>query len=269
MPAKLTQRDRVAEIAARIEPPEPIKIEPDIISFAVNTLRYTSLDPWQRDFLSDSEHKRVILNCARQTGKSSMVAIRAIYEALTTPGSLILVISPTFRQSMLLFSKIMRFYDMAGRPVSPIKETETQLRLENDSWVVSLPSSEANVRGFSKVDFIAVDEAARVGADVYAAIMPMLLVSGGRIVMLSTPWSYNNFYSDVWHNNDNDWHKVKITADDCPRITKEAIRIQRENMLSWQFDQELYCSFESSQTQLLSEQAIKALFIEHVEEWSL
>src|SRR5665647_1835575 len=129
MPAKLTQRDRVAEVAARIEPPEPIKIEPDIISFAVNTLRYTSLDSWQRDFLRDTEHKRVILNCARQTGKSSMVAIRAIYEALTTPGSLILVISPTFRQSMLLFSKIMRFYDMAGRPVLPIKETETQLRL--------------------------------------------------------------------------------------------------------------------------------------------
>src|SRR5665647_1289880 len=94
-------------------------------------------------------------------------------------------------------------------------------------------------------------------------------VSGGRIVMLSTPWSYNNFYSDVWHNNDNDWHKVKITADDCPRITKEAIEIQRANMLSWQFDQELFCSFESSQTQLLSEQAIKSLFIEHVEIWSL
>jgi tRNA(Met) C34 N-acetyltransferase TmcA len=269
MPAKLTRADRVNEIAARIEPPTPRHIEPDIISFAVNTLRFTQLDSWQSDFLTDTQHKRVILNCARQTGKSSMVAIRAIYEALTTPGSLILVISPTFRQSMLLFSKIMRFYDTAERPILPIKETETQLRLENDSWIVSLPSSEANVRGFSKVDFIAVDEAARVGADVYAAIMPMLLVSGGRIVMLSTPWGYDNFYSDVWHNNDNDWHKVKITADACPRITKEAIAIQRENMLSWQIDQELYCSFESSQLSLLSESAIKSLFAEHVELWSL
>src|SRR5665647_2308702 len=94
-------------------------------------------------------------------------------------------------------------------------------------------------------------------------------VSGGRIVMLSTPWSYNNFYSDVWHNNDNDWHKVKITADDCPRITKEAIEIQRANMLSLQSDLEHYCSFQAAEAELLIEEGMQPFFSESVEQWSL
>jgi hypothetical protein len=78
-------------------------------------------------------------------------------------------------------------------------------------------------------------------------------------VLCSTPWGYRGFLSDTWHAL-NDWLKVKITADECPRITPEAIRIQRDNMLSWQFQQELNCSFESSQLSLLSELAIQAMF---------
>ena len=49
-------------------------------------------DPWQRDLLTSTD-ERVILNCSRQSGKSTSVAILALHHALTTPGSVVLILS--------------------------------------------------------------------------------------------------------------------------------------------------------------------------------
>src|SRR5262249_28848824 len=55
-------------------------------------------DPWQRDFLRCAD-RRVLLNCCRQSGKSTAVAARALHTALFAPRSLVLLLSPTQRQS--------------------------------------------------------------------------------------------------------------------------------------------------------------------------
>jgi hypothetical protein len=46
-------------------------------------------DPWQGDLLR-SASDRVLLNCCRQSGKSTMTAVIALHRALYHPGSLIL-----------------------------------------------------------------------------------------------------------------------------------------------------------------------------------
>ena len=270
MPAKLTHRDRVTELEQTIAPPPPKHIEPDIISFAENTLGLKPLDTWQRDLLT-SDARKVILNICRQAGKSTIAATMAIYESLTIPDSLTLLVSPSLRQSTLLFSKVMHFYDLAGRPVDTDKETQTELKLANGSEIYSLPSNETSIRGFSKPSSIIIDEAARADSTlIAAALMPMLLISeSSRIWLISTPWGYGTYYEKTYHDPDNGWLKIEVNAYGCPRISEKAIESQRANLLDWQFKQELLCSFESSQTQLLSEHAIKALFIEHVELWSL
>ena len=70
-------------------------------------------DPWQRDLLNATD-ERIILNCARQSGKSTIVAIRALHHALTNSGSLVLILSPTQRQSGELFNKITKYYRESG-----------------------------------------------------------------------------------------------------------------------------------------------------------
>ena len=70
-------------------------------------------DPWQCDLLTSTD-ERVILNCSRQTGKSTSVAILALHHALTTRDSVVLIISPSLRQSELLFEKISTFYRKLG-----------------------------------------------------------------------------------------------------------------------------------------------------------
>jgi hypothetical protein len=73
-------------------------------------------DGWQGDFLRSSAD-RVLLNCSRQSGKSTMSAVIALHRALYHPGSLVLCLAPALRQSQELFAKIAGFYRDLGRPV--------------------------------------------------------------------------------------------------------------------------------------------------------
>src|SRR5919107_914147 len=144
-------------------------------------------DGWQADFLRSSAD-RVLLNCSRQSGKSTMSAVIALHRALYHPGSLVLCLAPALRQSQELFAKIAGFYRDLGRPVSPIGERKLSLELENGSRIITLPGTEKTIRGFSGVSLLIVDEAARVEDELYFAVRPMLAVSGGALIMLSTPY---------------------------------------------------------------------------------
>src|ERR671917_48173 len=143
-------------------------------------------DAWQEDLLR-STSDRVLLNCCRQSGKSTMSGVIALHRALYHPGSLILCLAPALRQSQELFGKVAGFYRDLGRPVSPLGERKLSLELENGSRIVTLPGSEKTVRGFSGAGLLLVDEAARVDDQLYFAIRPMLAASGGALMMLSTP----------------------------------------------------------------------------------
>ena len=55
-------------------------------------------DPWQTDVLR-ARDQRLCLNVHRQGGKSTVAAILAVHEALYSPGCLVLMVSPSQRQS--------------------------------------------------------------------------------------------------------------------------------------------------------------------------
>ncbi len=120
-------------------------------------------DPWQCDLLTSTD-ERVILNCSRQTGKSTSVAILALHHALTTRDSVVLIISPSLRQSELLFEKISTFYRKLGRPGGTDAHSATALKLRNGSCILALPGSESTIRGFSP-SMVLVDEAARISEE--------------------------------------------------------------------------------------------------------
>ena len=97
-------------------------------------------DAWQEDLLR-STSDRVLLNCSRQSGKSTMSGVIALHRALYHPRSLILCLAPALRQSQELFAKIATFYRDLGRPVAPQGERKLSLELENASRIITLPGS--------------------------------------------------------------------------------------------------------------------------------
>src|SRR5262249_29830427 len=61
-----------------------------------------------------SESKRGILNCSRQWGKSTVTAAKAVYHATHEPDSLVVVVSPSARQSGEFVRKARGFAARAG-----------------------------------------------------------------------------------------------------------------------------------------------------------
>jgi len=217
-------------------------------------------DPWQEDVLR-SDSKRIILNCARQSGKSTVTAILALHHALYNNDALVLIVSPSLRQSSEMFKTIIRFYHDLGKPVPADKETALTLQLTNKSRIVSLPSREGTVRGFSGVSLLVIDEAAHVPDDLYYAVRPMLTVSQGRLILLSTPHGRKGFFFEAW-TKEKGWLKIKIGADQCPRLTPQVIEEERASMPSWRFRQEYYNSFEAGAESLFSPDSIKRAFVD-------
>jgi hypothetical protein len=152
-------------------------------------------DDWQRRVLRSSANRLLI--CAnRQAGKSTVAAVLGLHAALFDPGALVVLVSPTLRQSGELFRKITGAYSRLGRPIPRAAESATTLELAHGSRVVSLPGSPETIRGFSAVDLLVVDEAARVTDAMFAAVSPMLAVSGGRLVLISSPRGARGYFHE-------------------------------------------------------------------------
>jgi len=107
------------------------------------------LDPWQERMVS-STSSRLLLNCSRQVGKSTTTAVLVIYAALYEANSLILLLSPSERQSQELFRKCLEIYAATDKPVDADAENKLSLELENGSRIHALPGKEGTIRGFSK-----------------------------------------------------------------------------------------------------------------------
>jgi len=185
-------------------------------------------DDWQAAVLR-STTPRLLLNCSRQSGKSTMTGVLSVHTAIYQPGSLIL--SPTLRQSGELFKKCLAVYRALGRPVPPESETALTLTLENGSRIVSLPGKEGTIRGYSGVALLAIDEAAWVPNDLYLSVRPMLAVSQGRLIAPSTPHGTRGWWYECWEKGGASWERVKVPATDCPRITAEFLAEEERSMV--------------------------------------
>jgi len=207
-------------------------------------------DGWQEDLLR-STSDRVLLNCSRQSGKSTMVAIIALHRALYHPNSLILCLAPALRQSQELFAKVLSFYRDLGKPVPAHAENKLSLELENSSRVMTLPGTEKTIRGFSGAALIILDEAAQVDDGLYFAVKPMLAVSGGALMMLSTPYGQRGVFFEVWEGG-LQWERYEVPASQCPRISEEFLKEERASLPPFIFRQEYECSFEETDDQVFT-----------------
>ena len=216
------------------------------------------VDPMQAAVLQ-STARAMLLNWCRQSGKSTTTAALALHQATYRPGTLALLLSPSLRQSAELFRKVAGLYGAMSEPVPTEAESALRLELTNGSRIVSLPGTEHTVRGYSGVDLLVVDEASRVLDSLYYSIRPMLAVSGGRLIALSTPWGKRGWWFENWTSGDG-WERTVYTAEDCPRISGDFLEQERRSMPAAWFSQEYRCEFaEDSGAVFRTEDVAQAL----------
>ena len=220
---------------------DDLKYSLDPVRFSKDILKFDP-DEWQADVLK-WEGSKLMLNCSRQSGKSTVAGIMALHRALYYPGSLILLVSPSQRQSSELFKKVVEQINLLPNQPKRVEDNKLSIAFEGGSRIVSLPSTEATVRGFSGASLIVIDEASRVSDNLYYAIRPMLAVSGGQLILLSTPFGKRGFFHSEWIGEGEGWKKVLITAKDCPRISEKFLEEERKTLGDWWYKQEYLCEF--------------------------
>src|SRR5262249_57017058 len=72
----------------------------------------------------------------------------AVAGALRRSRSLVLLLSPSDRQSGELAAKVFGYYGALGQPIGSCKRTELQLHLVNGGRVIALPKNQKTIRGF-------------------------------------------------------------------------------------------------------------------------
>jgi len=205
----------------------------------------------------------VLLLCARQTGKSTVSALIALATAIRQAGALVLLVSPSQRQSGELFRTVMRHLRSLVDAPGITAESALRLELANGSRIVALPGDEKTIRGFAGATLIVLDEAACVEDDLIAAVRPMLATSGGRLIMLSTPFGKRGAFYEAW-TGDPSWHRVRVPADQCPRISKQFLEEELRELGAQRFSEEYGLEFLEPDEAVFPTAIIDAAFTNEV-----
>jgi hypothetical protein len=232
-----------------------MRLDPSLLMEAMG---YTP-DPWQRRVLR-SRSERMLLLAHRQSGKSLCVSALAIGTALFEPDSLVLLVSASQRQSGELFRKCVRNFKALGSPQAAVEDSATTLALDSGSRIVSLPDSADTLVGFSAPKLVVIDEGARTSDETFMSVVPMLTVSRGRLVCMSTPLGKRGWFYEAWEDRAATWERVIFKASMNPRLDPAYLAEMRRVLGDRWYMQDFECSFEDAVGQVFSSESIHAAF---------
>lgn len=222
------------------------------------TMAGIALDPWQLEaFRSDAP--MLLINCSRQAGKSTIVAL-IVVKYLLRADQTIVIIAPSQRQSKELMRKVLNFWRRIGRPVAHEGVSKTSLELVNGSRLEAFPGSPDTIVGFTP-DLVILEEAARVEDDTYSAASPMLAVSRGQTIAPSTPKGKRGWWYDLWmlpEAEDPSIQRIKVPATEISRIPPAFLARELRRLGKQVYDEWYMCEFLDDERQAFATADIEA-----------
>ena len=180
--------------------------------------------PWQ-DAILNSKSKHIVINAARQGGKSTITAADPCWIAKYMEKSLAIVIAPTEEQSKEDIDKIKAFIALDGT-YPPHRPSETHIFLDNKSKI-KVKIARQTARGASKPELVILDEASQIEDNIYSeVVLPMFTDNPeGREILLSTPYGKRGFFYDVFTNREPDdpWERFEIRSPWEPVETEHGL----------------------------------------------
>lgn len=182
------------------------------------------LDKWQKDVLNTTGH--MVICAGRQVGKSTVISQDAGVYAMQNAKKSIMIIAATERQAHLLFEKVLAYIFEHNRNMIKKKAdrpTKTRIKLTNGSVIHCLPTGDSGygIRGFT-IDRLYADEAAFIKEEVWAAVTPQLVTTGGDIVLLSTPMGCDGYFYRCFH--DKNFTAFHINTEEVANKRAEPMR---------------------------------------------
>ena len=217
-------------------------------------------DKWQEEVLETKGN--VCLCSGRQVGKSTVIAKDAAEFAVKNPGSSILIIASVERQAYELFQKTLWYLQDYYKPYilkGKNKPTLSKVMLNNKSIIRCLPTgiNGHGIRGYT-IHRLYADEAHFIPELVWEAITPMLLTTGGDIILLSTPHGNSGYFHRAYydkaftnfHVSSEEVIQNRPISDSWTLLQREKaiehLARERERMTSLQYKQEYLGEFIDS-----------------------
>ena len=105
---------------------------------------------------------------------------------------------------------------------------------------------------------IVADEASRIADSTFFGAKPMLAVSGGRLVTLSTPWGKRGWWYEAWAHGGDAWERYEVPATACPRISPAFLAEERRTLPPLWFASEYECRFVETEDSVFRSEDIQA-----------
>jgi hypothetical protein len=268
-------------IAPEIDPENhPLRHQPAEL---FNVLHMTP-DVWQKQLL-ESTARQILVCCSRQSGKSQTAAIKALHTALVQAPADVLIVSRAQRQSAELMRKVKELYAglrgqkvRRGKPWQPftlkkevlreaeaarqgqyvpdaestdaIRDSILSMELKNGSRIICLPGTAETIVGYSAIALLIIDEASKTRDEMYALLRPVLAVSKGQLLVLSTPFGKRGWFWEEWkhcleqeaQSQPTRWERIQATAHECGRIDPTWLAQERASIGERWFSQEYECN---------------------------
>ncbi len=215
---------------------------------------WKSLDTWQNEVLKT--RKDVCIVSGRQCGKTTVISILAAQEALRNPNQFILIGSGVIDQAEHLFRKIRDYIEAEYKDKIVGRPTLHFLELTNGSKILCVPIGDTgdSMRGYSAT-LIIIDEAAIVPDRAWEAIEPVISVTKGRTVLLSTPQGKSGFFYKASINEH--YFTRQVSARNCPRHTQEFLDRKESEISKVAFATEYLGEFIDDYSRKFTEEWIK------------
>lgn len=222
--------------------------------FAQRALKFQPF-PYQEELLNDTS-SRIVACMGRQTGKTTTIATKAIHFAYCNKNTTTLIVSPSLRQSMIMFDKILTFlYSDKFLRNSIIRKTHTIVQLSTGSQIIALPCSEHMLRGYT-ANLAICDEASFIPESVLTEIIfPMISTTKGTTILLSTPWDKNHFFYKAFLNPAYSTHKIPSTMN--PLIPPEFLEEMKQAMTEDAYKREYEAEFTEAATSYFQQELIR------------
>lgn len=211
---------------------------------------------WQRPYLW--EDRATLVLKGRQVGASTSAGVVGCRYARMNAGSLVAIVSPSQKQSTEVKERTRKSALALG--LTLVRDSETELRFDNRSRVLSLPGTPKSVRGWS-ADLLVVDEAAFLDPETFMAARATVAATGGRVIVQSTPagpfghfyelWKEGVDYADAMLDGTSipdptvRWVRFRVSSEEAGNIDPAFLASEKATMSAEEYAQEYLGEFGS------------------------
>ena len=207
-----------------------------------------------RTLFYDKTVKEIVLNFARQTGKTTLCEILAI-ETLVSKACNVAYISPDFAQGKKVYREMVNLLEQTGL-IAKKNSSELIIELINGSYMQFFSAKNPTaIRGNTISGLLIIDEAAYVPEETsegqnfyYMIVKPITKAKHPKIIFTSTPNGKQGFYYEKFLEGleSETVRTVECTIYDDTTIDEKGIQELKRTTPPLAFQQEFECKFLDS-----------------------